>query len=269
MMEKIVILIAAVFALLPAPRAALANADMVEARILTGWRDQDGRHVAALHLTLKDGWKTYWRAPGDAGIPPQFDWRKSDNLAAVQVTWPAPRAIDQGGVRTIGYANNMTLPLTLTPKQPGQPILLAGEVEIGVCKDVCVPVTLRVSQGLQAEPTQRDPRIVSAMASRPYSASEAGVTRVACTLSPIEGGLRLRAEVDLPNTGGREVAVIETGNPAIWVSQANTNRQSGRLVAVSDMYHVDGTAFALDRSKLRITVVGEHHSVDIQGCPGR
>lgn len=269
MMARVLILIAAVFALLPAPRAALANADMVDARILTGWREQDGRHVAALHLTLKNGWKTYWRAPGDAGIPPQFDWRTSDNLAGVQVTWPAPRAIDQGGLRTIGYADSMTLPLTLSPKNPGQPIVLAGEVEIGVCKDVCVPVTLQVSQRLQAHASQRDPRIVAAMASRPYSASEAGVTRVACALSPIEGGLRLRAEVDLPNTGGHEIAVIETSNPAIWVSQADTKRQSGRLVAVSDMYHVDGAAFALDRSKLRITVVGENHSVDIRGCPGR
>lgn len=268
-MARILILIAAVFAMLPAPRAAFANADMVEARILTGWRAQDGRHVAALHLTLKNGWKTYWRAPGDAGIPPQFDWRMSDNLAAVQVTWPAPRAIDQGTLRTIGYANSMTLPLTLTPKNPGQPIVLAGEVDIGVCKDVCVPVTLRVSQGLLALPAKRDPRIVAAMASRPYSASEAGVTHVACTLSPIEGGLRLRAEVDLPNAGGREVAVIETGNPAIWVSQADTKRQSGRLVAVSEMYHVDGAAFAVDRSELRITVVGENHAVDIRGCPGQ
>lgn len=249
------------------PRAVSAQSGMVEARILPGWRAQDGQHVAALHLTLKDGWKTYWRAPGDAGIPPQFDWRGSRNLSAVDVTWPAPRAIDQGGTRTIGYADSMTLPLTLTPARPGQPIVLEGTVEMGVCKDVCVPLTLRVSQGLSPEPSRRDPRIVSAMAARPFSASEAGVTRVACEMTPIDGGLRLRAELDLPDTGGREIAVVETANPAIWVAQADTSRSNGRLVAETRMYHVDGTAFALDRSGLRITVIGESRAVEIRGCP--
>lgn len=244
-----------------------ADPSMIDARILTGWRAEDGRHVAALHLTMSDGWKTYWRAPGDAGVPPRFDWRGSDNLADFRVTWPTPRTIDQGGIRTIGYADTVTLPLTLTPERPDQPIRLSGTIELGVCKDICVPVTLTLSQELPQSDTRRDPRIVSAMAARPYTAQEAGVGAVRCTVSAMQGGLHLRAEVDLPRVGADEVAVIETANPEIWVAQAETQRRGGRLVAETELHHVEGRAFALDRSGLRITVIGDDRAVDIQGCP--
>lgn len=251
------------------PVFANPASELVEARILTGWRGDDGRHVAALHLEMKDGWKTYWRAPGDAGIPPRFDWRGSSNLSGVQITWPTPRAISQNGVRTIGYAKSLTLPLHLTPKQKGQAITLHGTVELGLCKDVCLPVTLSLSHELPKAKAKRDPRIVAALAARPFSAKEAGVGRVVCQVAPIDGGLRLRAEVDVKSPGAGEIAVIETDNPQIWVAQADTTRQGGRLVAETELYHVEGKSFALNRDGIRITVIGGGQAVDIQGCPGR
>lgn len=253
--------------LVSTPVFAQQGGDILDARILTGWQRADGKHVAALHITLNDGWKTYWRAPGDAGIPPQFAWSASRNLSGVAVSWPTPKRIMQSGVQTIGYEHALTLPLTLTPKRAGKAIRLAGEVTIGVCKDVCVPMTLKLSQDLPLNQTKRDPRIVAALADRPYTAAEAKVGRVACRVSPLTDGLHLRAEVDLPKTGGRELAVIETANPQIWVAQAKTKRQGGRLVAETELYHVEGRSFALDRSGLRITVLGKNHAVEIQGCP--
>ncbi|MCR9112208.1 MAG: protein-disulfide reductase DsbD family protein [Rhodobacteraceae bacterium] len=247
--------------------ALAQESDLVEARILTGWRLPDGTHQAGLEIRLRDGWKTYWRAPGDAGIPPRFNWSGSRNLRAVEVEWPTPREIDQGGMTTIGYEKAVILPLRITPRRDGQSVSLSGEVDMGVCSDVCVPVTLSLDQDLPRSATKPDPRIIAALASRPYSAQEAGVSRVACRISPAKDGLHLRAEIDLPGTGGRELAVIETSDPNIWVAPAKTTRQGGRLVAEVDMYHVDGRSFALDRSGLRITVLGRGSAVDIQGCP--
>src|SRR6056297_4231173 len=91
--------------------ALAQESDLVEARILTGWRLPDGTHQAGLEIRLRDGWKTYWRAPGDAGIPPRFNWSGSRNLSDVAITWPTPRTLSQNGVRTIGYANSLTLPI--------------------------------------------------------------------------------------------------------------------------------------------------------------
>lgn len=257
----------AAFSFAATPVAAQSVEDMLEAQILPGWRAEDGSHMAALRFTLQDGWKTYWRAPGDAGIPPQFDWRGSRNLSRVEVTWPTPKQINQGGVRTIGYTDELVLPLRLAPKKAGQAITLTGTIEMGVCSDICVPVTVKVTNELSGATGKPDPRIVAALAARPYTASEAGVSRVACRVSPMKDGLRLRAEVDMPNMGGQELAVIEADDPSIWIAQANTERKGGRLVAETDVYHAEGQAFALNRSGLRITVLGGGHAVDIRGCP--
>lgn len=250
----------------PAVLAQSAN-DALTAQLLPGWRTADGRHMAAVELRLAPGWKTYWRTPGETGYPPQFDWRGSRNLDDVQISWPTPKLIIQDGVQVIGYKDRVILPLTVTPSQKGGAVSLTGSVDLGVCRDVCIPVTVPLDQVLPGDAAKPDPRIVAAMADRPYSAREAGVGRVACRISPLEGGLRLTAQVDLPATGGREVAVVETDNPQVWVAQGDTTRKGNRLTTVTELYHVDGRAFALDRSGLRITVIGGRNAVDIQGCP--
>jgi len=258
---------AAVLALMVPATQAAGQADMLEARILPGWRAADGVHVAALHISMDEGWKTYWRAPGDAGIPPVFDWRGSRNLSDVRVEWPTPERFLQSGISSIGYSDSLVLPLRLKPASPGQTIALNGRIEIGVCREICVPVTLSLSQALPAQRTKPDPRIVAALAERPYSAKEAGVQRVACRIRPIEDGFRLHAEVSMRRHADGEVVIVETGDPGIWASQARTSRKGDVIVAESDLYHVEGRVFAVDRSDLRITVLGDKYAVDIQGCP--
>lgn len=241
--------------------------NLVEASLIPGWRMADGRHVAALRLQLEPGWKTYWRAPGDIGIPPEFDWRASGNLAGAEITWPTPHRFDQGGVTTIGYENEVILPLTLMPVQAGQDIVLRGTLQMGVCSDICVPVHLSVAVDLPRGVTRPDPRIVAAMAARPFTAQEAGAGELHCTLSPGKnGGLRLRTEVSLPGTGPQEMAVFETDNPQVWVAPATLHRAGDRLIAETDLVHVDGRAFAVDRSGLRLTVLSATQAVDFQGC---
>lgn len=243
--------------------------NVVDVRVLPGWRQADGTHVAALEMRLQDGWKTYWRAPGETGIPPRFDWHYSRNVNDVRVIWPTPKQLVQGGLVAIGYDRSVVLPLSVRPLRSGRPVSLSGEIEIGVCKDVCVPVTLMVDGDLRPDSTRRDTRIVAALAARPYTAEEAGVRRVSCEVSPAQGGIAVRARIDLPHAGGREAVVIETGDPKIWVARAKTSRHNGYLVAETVLQHVDGRAFAVDRSALRITVLGRSHAVDIQGCPAR
>ena len=70
--------------------------------IIPGWRQDDGAHMAALRIKLDEGWKTYWRAPGEAGIPPSIDWSGSVNLGDVGFHWPVPEVIVSNGVTTLG-----------------------------------------------------------------------------------------------------------------------------------------------------------------------
>ncbi len=241
---------------------------VTSARLLPGWRMADGTHMAAVELRLAPGWKTYWRAPGDLGIPPRFDWRASRNLAGVDIRWPTPERIQQGDDVTIGYSDILVLPLHVLAQDAGKDVTLSGTVDLGVCRDVCMPLTLNFDAELPANGAARDGRIAAALAHRPLTASEAGVRAVTCTVSPgKDGQLNLRAELTLPPTGGPETAIIEAGDPNLWIAQPKLSRQGDRLIAETRLAHSGGRAFALDRSELRLTIVGARQAVDIKGCP--
>ncbi|MBL4767898.1 MAG: hypothetical protein JKY94_09310 [Rhodobacteraceae bacterium] len=239
--------------------------DLAQLDVLDGGLTKRGTYIAALRLTLPEGWKTYWRAPGDAGIPPRFDWRGSRNISSVSITWPSPDVFDQNGFQTIGYETQMVLPIEITPVRADLPIRLKGEMEFGMCKEVCIPGTLKFDHKIDAN-APRNPVIVAAMAQRPYSASEAGVRAATCRLSPTRDGLQITARITMPSAGGREVAVIEPGNPALWSSGTSTKRSGDTLIATTELVNTASGAFALDRSDIRITVLGKRHSVDIRGC---
>lgn len=243
--------------------AQVALKDIVTIEVLDGGATARGTHQAALQLTLAEGWKTYWRAPGDSGIPPRFDWTGSRNLAQARIVWPRPRVYDEHGLRTIGYSDEVVLPIELSPKHEGAAMRLSGRMELGVCREVCVPAELRFSARLDTQ-AGRHPSIAAALADRPFSATEAGVTSAVCKVAPTDRGLRVTAHIALPPTGGTEYAVVEPGDARIWVSEAETTRQGDTLTVVSELQR-DG-AIALDRSALRITVLGRKMAVDIQGC---
>lgn len=254
--------------LLPAPAAAQNYDDVVEARLLPGWRLPDGDHIAALHLKLAPGWKTYWRSPGDAGIPPQFDWRGARNMQAIGVYWPAPQVFWQSGMRSVGYKDEVILPLRIQPRNSARDTRLGGVIDIGICKDVCLPHRVRVSADLPAGNSTPDPAIAAAMADVPYGAADAGVSGVACRLTPRSDGLGLRVAIDMPAGTGQEETVIEAADPNLWVADPETSWQGGQLVAETQITHMSGGVFALDRSDLKITILGGKIPVEISGCAG-
>jgi DsbC/DsbD-like thiol-disulfide interchange protein len=240
-------------------------AEVVRGEILGGWTTDEGHRMAALRLTLAPGWKTYWRAPGDAGIPPQFDWSGSGNLAGVRVHWPAPELFESFGMRTAVYSDEVVLPLELRPERPGAPIRLRAEVDLGVCETVCIPARLQVAADLDGAGAM-DPAIRAALAARPMTEARAGVGAVECRLAPIEDGLRLDATIAVPRLGAREAALVEAGDPGIWVSEPLVARQGDRLHLRVDLVPPRGAALALDRSALRFTLLGSRRAVDVQGC---
>ncbi|PIL15552.1 hypothetical protein P775_25580 [Puniceibacterium antarcticum] len=243
--------------------------NIISAELRPGWRQADGSHLAALHLTLAPGWKTYWRSPGDAGIPPEFSWQGSDNVAAVGVNWPTPKIFHQSGMRSVGYAHEVILPLRVVGATPGADMRLHGVVELGVCSDICVPQTVEVNALLPANAQLRDPMIAGALADMPFSRAEAEVKSVRCTVEPSGNGITLRTEIDMPIGKGGEETVIETSNPLLWISEPKTHRAAnGDLIIETRLAQVEGNAFALDRSGVRITVLSDGHAVDIKGCDG-
>ena len=248
------------------PAHATTQDDVLAAALLSGWQMDSGSHMAAVELTLAPGWKTYWRSPGDAGIPPSFDWSGSKNVASVHIHWPAPSVFVSNGMQTIGYHNRLLLPVEVRPLDPSQPMVLSLRMDLGVCDEICLPATVALRSDLIA-PGKPDAGINAALAARAATAGEAGVTSVACTVEPISDGLRLTARLRLPDPGATEVVAVETADPAIWVSESASERTAGELVAVTELVPPDGAPFALDRSGLTLTILANGGAVEVQGCP--
>lgn len=92
-----------------------------------------------LQFELAPHWKIYWRSPGDAGFPPELDWKGSTNLAAATIAWPAPERFSVQGLETAGYSGAVVLPITARLAQPGQPLHLKAHLSYLTCTQICVP----------------------------------------------------------------------------------------------------------------------------------
>ncbi|KUF09745.1 protein-disulfide reductase DsbD domain-containing protein [Pseudoponticoccus marisrubri] len=256
---------------LAVPGTALSGPydDVISAELRPGWRLPDGDHMAALHMVLAPGWKTYWRSPGEAGIPPVFDWSGARNTGAVRVQWPAPDVFWQSGMRSVGYRDEVVLPLRVSLKNSSRDARLAGVVDIGICHDVCMPHRLQVEAVLPADATRPDPVIAASLADLPFGREDGGVSAMRCRVSPAsDGGLAVRVELDMPRGTGREETVIEFPDPQLWVTEPQTYWQDGDLVAEAHVSHASGGAFALSRGALQVTVLNGRLPLEIRGCDG-
>jgi DsbC/DsbD-like thiol-disulfide interchange protein len=251
---------------LATPALATQQDEVISADLLEGWQMQNGHHMAAIELQLAPKWKTYWRSPGDAGIPPTFDWSGSQNVQSVRVLWPSPTVFHTNGMQTIGYHDAVILPVEVVAKDTSKPVTLRAKVDLGVCKDICMPAVVDVAAELR-NPGQPDERIRAALRALPVSAKAAGLGKIACRVAPIADGLRLTAEMALASQGADETVVFEATNPAIWVSEAESGRRGGTLTASADFVTSNGAPFALDRSGVTVTVLHQGGSVEILGCP--
>jgi DsbC/DsbD-like thiol-disulfide interchange protein len=139
-----------------------------------GARPEDpGRRLAGLEIRMSEHFKTYWRTPGDSGLPPVFNWSGSQNLKSVEVDWPAPSRFDDSAGSSIGYKERVVLPLLVTPENPKLPVKLALALDYAVCEVVCIPARGEMKMELAATPMSgpQTPAIEAALARVPVKAA--------------------------------------------------------------------------------------------------
>ncbi|MCK0167728.1 hypothetical protein MWU52_09240 [Jannaschia sp. S6380] len=237
-----------------------AMEDVVRITVLPGWRREDGVHVAALKVDLSPGWKTYWRSAGAAGIAPQFDWRATRGARSVTPSWPTPRAFGPLGARSIGYQRDFILPLLVAAEGAG-PVHLRGELDFGVCAEICIPARVQLAAVLPARGGYA-PEIAAALADRPRRIDASA----RCGIRPTHDGLVVTADLRLKPRGGPEIVVFEVPDPSVWVGDATVRRAGEHLQAKAEIVAAQGRPLTLDRSRLRITVIGDRGAVEVMGC---
>jgi len=110
-------------------------------------------HRAGIEIRLAPGWKTYWRYPGDSGVPPRFDFSASTNVKSVTVRYPAPQQLkDESGI-SIGYKHDVVFPLDIVPQDAGQPVVLALKADYAICEKICIPAEGNATLTLTGMPT--------------------------------------------------------------------------------------------------------------------
>jgi suppressor for copper-sensitivity B len=140
------------------------------------------RILVGLHVRLAEAWRIYWRTPGAAGLPPEFDWTGSSNLAGAIPHWPAPRRFEAFGLQSYGYTGEVIFPVTASLVRPGEPVALRLTWRYLVCREVCMPgeaeLSLDLDAGHAAQTSAAAP-IAHALARVPARAEASGVAVLA------------------------------------------------------------------------------------------
>jgi DsbC/DsbD-like thiol-disulfide interchange protein len=128
--------------------------------------------LGGIALQLQPGWKTYWRTPGDSGVPPRFDFSKSENVEAVTVLWPAPTKFDDGaGGHSMGYHDQVVLPLRIVAKNADKPVTLRADIGYAVCDKLCIPVEVSAELSFTSVASTEDSALFAALDTVPKPAS--------------------------------------------------------------------------------------------------
>ena len=113
-------------------------------------------HRAGIEIRLAPGWKTYWRYPGDSGIPPRFDFSQSKNVKSVTVRYPAPHRLTDESGTSIGYKHGVVFPLDIVVQNAAQPVMLAVKADYAVCEKICIPAEGKAELNVTGRPGVQD-----------------------------------------------------------------------------------------------------------------
>lgn len=196
-------------------------------RLVATAPDADGLVRAALQIEPEPGWITYWREPGESGIPPQVTLSPDSKASIVRIAYPAPKLIALGAIREIGYAAPISLPIDFRANGAGKLDITAF---VGVCKDICIPFQVDLSVALPqaglAEPA--DLAIVDAAKAALPEAPSADFAVQSHSLS--EDGKALSLHLALPEDGDVVPQIYLTGPSGyVFFKQAGA-RRTGRDV---------------------------------------
>jgi DsbC/DsbD-like thiol-disulfide interchange protein len=216
------LILANLVVLVAAPPALAADAspwdgsDRAAVRLIAGAsikRDGATMHRAGVGIRLAPGWKTYWRYPGDSGLPPRFDFSGSRNVKAVTVRWPMPQRLADEAGTSIGYKHDVVFPLEVTPQDGAKPVMLALKVDYAVCEKLCVPADGKAALTLTGEPGRHDETLRHAESLVPKAATVGDNGTPGIRMVKREGA---RVIVDVAAPTGVPVDLFAEGPAADW-----------------------------------------------------
>jgi len=235
-------------------------------RLISGGADPEGTLDAGVEITLDPKWKTYWSTPGDTGIAPVFDFSRSLNVAAVDVSYPMPQRFDLPGDISFGYETRVVFPLSVTPHTAGEPVTLVADVMYGACEELCIPVdavaqltfgdTSGESRAFASDIAQWQARVPAGHGAELHSV----------TTSEVDDAQYLEIEVTAPQDFDTPVLVAEPvggdGHVYLGTPEVTTDGSSARFIFPVRAHKTRpgleaGVAFRLTLADMRAAATAE------------
>lgn len=238
-------------------------------RLISGAPARDGSTEvlrAGIEIRLQPGWKTYWRYPGDSGVPPRFDFAESDNVARVSVLWPAPQRFDDGaGGQSIGYKGHVILPVRVVPRDPAKPVTLRMSLDYAICDKLCVPAEAKAVLAPARARTSFDAVLGQAEARVPKQASLGDPGPLAIQSMRRDPQKPGRVLVDVAAAPGTSVDLLAEGPTAEWALPLPERVDGAAAGHQRFAFELDGLPAGAkpDGAVLKLTATGGAEAVEV------
>ena len=219
---------------------------------------------AGIEIILQPGWKTYWRYPGDSGVPPHFDFSGSENLKDAKVLYPTPHLFSDETGRSLGYKDRVIFPLAISPQQPGKPVRLHVKIDYAVCEKLCVPAEGRAELTLVPGATAQDSELKAAEARVPNVATAA---QLGLTARRVNNGLKPLVAVDLAAPADQPVELFVEGPTPQWALPIPKPVRATPAGRAQFSFELDGLPPGVDpkgQFDLTFTVVTGERAVEVK-----
>jgi DsbC/DsbD-like thiol-disulfide interchange protein len=219
--------------------------------------------LGGIAIQLAPGWKTYWRTPGDSGVPPRFDFSKSENIEAVTVLWPAPAKFDDGaGGHSLGYKNQIVLPLRIVAKNADKPVTLRAGINYAVCEKLCIPVEANAELAFASVASTEDSALFAALDTVPKPASVGDPNPL--TIRDVKRDGKSSVLVDVATPDDRELSLFVEGPTPDWALPVPTLLEHSPPGVKRFSFELDGLPPGArpEGAALKLTLVGGDRSYE-------
>jgi DsbC/DsbD-like thiol-disulfide interchange protein len=213
--------------------------------------------LGGIAIQLQPGWHTYWRNPGDSGVPPRFDFSKSENIEAVTILWPAPtKFADGAGGTSLGYQKQVVLPLRIVAKNADRPVRLRAEINYAVCEKLCIPVEASAELAFTSVASTEDPALFAALDTVPKPATIGDPNPLTIRDVKRDGKAGVIVDVAAPDSG--EVNLFVEGPTPEWALPVPKLLDRGPPGVKRFAFDLDGLPAGAnpEGAALKLTLVG-------------
>ncbi|MDB6166663.1 MAG: cytochrome biosis protein [Lacunisphaera sp.] len=214
--------------------------------------------LGGIAIQLSPGWKTYWRTPGDSGVPPRFDFSKSENIEAVTVLWPAPMQFDDGaGGFSLGYKNQTVLPLRIVAKNGDKPVTLRAEINYAVCEKLCIPVEASAELAFTSVASTEDGALSAALDTVPKPANVGDPNP--STIRDVKRDGKSSVLVDVVTSDAKPVSLFVEGPTPDWALPIPKLLEKSPPGVKRFVFELDGLPPGVnpEGAALKFTLIGE------------